>query len=195
VGAEHPHFWEMSEPERPEWLRLSDEFESAIGRMIVTFAHLEGNLRSVICRLVGGDAKKVLALQSSLDFRKLLPALSAQVHFVTKDSETLARIKAWTEKTDKVASRRNRFVHDQLLFRAGQGLVRPARYRTTIRKGEFKRSFDSVELSDVIQLSQDVADLGTELVELHDYFVKTGVIFRTTFDGLMRTISSKAQSQ
>jgi hypothetical protein len=86
---------ESGPPKRPEWMNLSDEFESAIRRMIVTFVHLEGNLRSVTCGFVGGDREKVLALVSSLDFRKLVSTLPGQIHLITKNTDDIARIKTW----------------------------------------------------------------------------------------------------
>jgi hypothetical protein len=121
---------------RPNWLDLSDVFEAAIGRIIVTFGHLEGGMRFFLYALISGDHKKISALTSTLEFRRLVPAISAQVHIATKDPAHLETIQTWALRAESLAARRNRFVHDRLVFRHLEaGKVRPGHYRKQHGKG------------------------------------------------------------
>src|SRR5947207_2519602 len=99
-------------------------FESAIGKMIVSFAHLEGALVRLICDLaVGiwddeGLELRTLALVSGQPFQQLLARLSAQIHIAAPNHSKFQReMNSWIARAGRAAAARNRFVHQQLVFR------------------------------------------------------------------------------
>lgn len=157
--------------------------------MIVTFAHTEASLRTLIGLLVGGDQKKVLAIVSPLSFRELLSALSAQVAMATQDPAKIQQTKNLVAKAEEISARRNRFVHDQLVFKIEPGIVQSALYRASTKKRRLKISFEKVSIETIRHLSEEVAELSKDLVALLDAFIVEGVIPKTEANRLMRTAS------
>jgi hypothetical protein len=175
----------------PDWIANSNEFEASVGRMVVTFAHLEGNLRMLICLLVGGSQTRVHAMLTKLRFRNLIDTLVPQVAMATSNAHRIAAVEEWATRANKVNERRNRYVHNQLVFGEEEGKLVSGHYHPFLKKGRFIRRLERVSIEDIRALGSEMSRLSNELVGFLDEFIAEGVLPKTAAKLLMRPVAKE----
>ncbi len=160
----------MSNPEDSEYVKAvveyAAEFERALGRMIMTGAALEHSLKTGLWMLIGGDFKKVFAVVAHLSYAKLVDSISSVFHLVENDVARITTFSAWLKKAVEVGQSRNRFVHDVLAFKRNEQTPEAYSYRANVRQKGLQLHLTKRKISDVEELSAQMAEVATELDEL-----------------------------
>jgi hypothetical protein len=177
-------------------LEVSAEFERAVGKLVTTFAHLERQLKTTVAMLVAGKDEhfRALVVVRQMTFASLLPPFASLMRVIAPgQDERILAVGRWIAAVEAINKRRNRFVHDAMLFVAQDGKVASGLFRTVLNKsaGGVRGQYEAVELEKLQALSTQIEDRLFELGDMTLRCIDEGVFPETARPFVIRRIDVK----